>query len=46
MIIVGALAFAHLQFGMSLQWLERWWPAALVLTGAYLIYQSWTSKRK
>ncbi len=46
MIVAGTLAFAHLQYGMSLEWLERWWPIALVLTGAYLIYQSWAAKKK
>jgi len=40
LIILGALLFAHTRFGMSLQWIERWWPAAIILAGAYLIYRS------
>ncbi len=46
MIIVGGLAFAHMQFGMPLEWLERWWPLALVLMGGYLIFQSVMAQRK
>jgi hypothetical protein len=46
MILVGAAAFAHIQFGMSFQWMERWWPLALVLVGAYLTYQSATARKK
>ncbi len=46
MIIVGGLAFAHMQFGMPLEWLERWWPLALVIMGGYLIFQSVMAQRK
>ncbi len=46
MIVVGAGAFAHIQFGMSLQWMERWWPLALILVGGYLIYQSASARKK
>jgi hypothetical protein len=44
MILAGALALAHIRFGMPLQWIERWWPLALVLMGGYLIYQSTCKK--
>jgi hypothetical protein len=44
LIIFGTLALAHTKFGYSLDWIEDWWPAALVLIGAYLIYKSWTNR--
>jgi hypothetical protein len=40
------LLFAHTRFGMSLQWIERWWPAAIILAGAYLIYRSVMEQKK
>ncbi|RPJ85977.1 MAG: hypothetical protein EHM18_08585 [Acidobacteria bacterium] len=40
LILFGALLFAHTKFDFSLDWLEDWWPIALVVAGAYLIY-SW-----
>lgn len=46
MMLVGVVAFAHIQFGMSLQWMERWWPLALVLVGGFLIYQSAAARKK
>ena len=46
LIILGALLFAHTRFGMSLQWIERWWPAAIILAGAYLIYKSIREQKK
>jgi len=44
LIIFGALALANTKFGYSLDWVEDWWPAALVLIGAYLIYKSLTNR--
>ena len=46
LIILGALLFAHTRFGMSLHWVERWWPAAIILVGAYLIYKSVMEQKK
>ncbi len=46
MIAVGGIALAHTRFGMPLDWVERWWPMALVLMGAYLLYQSIAHKEK
>jgi TM2 domain-containing membrane protein YozV len=45
LIVFGALMFAHTKFDFSLDWLEDWWPIALVFAGAYLIY-SWTRARE
>lgn len=37
LILVGLLTLLNLRFGLSLVWLERWWPAGLVLLGIYLV---------
>jgi len=38
LIAFGALMFAHTKFNFSLEWMEDWWPMALILLGAYLIF--------
>ncbi len=38
LIAFGALMFAHTKFHFSLEWMEDWWPLALILLGAYLIF--------
>jgi len=40
MILFGLLVLAHTRFGLPLDWLEQWWPLALVLTGGYIVYRS------
>jgi hypothetical protein len=45
MIVVGGIALAHTRFGMPLDWIERWWPLALVLLGAYLLIQSYIARK-
>jgi hypothetical protein len=44
LIAFGALFFAHTQFDISLEWVQDWWPLALVLMGAYLIYRWWAER--
>jgi hypothetical protein len=46
LIAVGLLLFANTALGMSLDWLEQWWPMGLVLLGAYLVYPSVAGKRE
>lgn len=46
LIAVGLLLFANTALGMSLDWVEQWWPMGLVLLGAYLVYGSVTAKRQ
>jgi hypothetical protein len=46
MVIVGGIALAHTRFGMPLDWIERWWPMALVILGAYLLIQSYVSRKR
>lgn len=45
LIALGLLLFANTALGMSLDWLEQWWPMGLVLIGAWLVYRSVTEKR-
>jgi hypothetical protein len=45
LIGVGLLLFANTALGMSLDWLEQWWPMALVLLGAWLVYRNVSEKR-
>lgn len=38
LLIAGsAVILAHTSFGMPLDWLEQWWPAAGILLGLYLL---------
>jgi len=41
LIAVGLLFFAHTRFGISLEWLDQWWPVALILMGAFLLYRAY-----
>lgn len=45
LIGLGLLLFANTALGMSLEWLERWWPMALVLAGGYLVYLNFQSRK-
>jgi hypothetical protein len=38
LIALGLLIFSNTMFGVSLDWVEQWWPMALVGLGAYLVY--------
>ena len=44
LMVVGALALSHTLFGISLAWLDRWWPIALVLVGVYLVFKSFSPR--
>ncbi len=46
LILVGLLLFANTAFGVSLDWLEQWWPMGLVLLGAWLVYGSVTGEKR
>jgi len=37
---LGLVIASNTLFGLSLNWVEHWWPVALILAGAYLIWQS------
>ena len=46
MLVAGALALAYTRFGMTLEWIQQWWPLMLILMGAYLLYHSLARKKK
>jgi hypothetical protein len=46
LILAGVVISTKTVFGYSLEWLERWWPLALVLVGGYLVVQSLREKKK
>lgn len=43
LIIAGVVFFSNTMFDVSLEWLEDWWPVALILAGAWLVYKSRTT---
>lgn len=36
---VGLILLLNTRFGVSLDWVEDWWPAAILLFGAYLVWK-------
>jgi len=40
LVIVGSLLLLNTLFGISLDWLEAWWPVAPIFIGAYLLYRA------
>lgn len=40
LVCLGGIALSHTVFGFRLDWLEDWWPAALIIVGLVLIGQS------
>jgi hypothetical protein len=44
--VTGVILLLNTRFGVSLEWLEEWWPAALVLFGAYLVWKAWQDRPK
>jgi len=45
LILAGLVISSHTIFGYSLEWLQRWWPAALILVGGYLVVQAIVDRR-
>jgi TM2 domain-containing membrane protein YozV len=41
---VGAVLLSHTLFGVSLEWVNDWWPAALIAFGIYLVARSVLSR--
>src|SRR2546422_10599989 len=37
LIVAGFILLLHTRFGMSLDWIEQWWPVAPMILGAYLL---------
>ncbi len=40
LIAFGALALAHLRFGMPLDWIATWWPVAPIAFGGWLVVKA------
>ncbi len=40
LVVAGLVVGSNTVLGYSLEWLAHWWPAALILVGAYLVLQS------
>ncbi|MEZ5330642.1 MAG: hypothetical protein R2991_01015 [Thermoanaerobaculia bacterium] len=43
---VGLILLLNTRFGVSLGWVEDWWPAAILLFGAYLVWKKGIRERK
>lgn len=41
---LGLILLLHTRFGVSLDWVGEWWPAALILGGAYLVWKAWQDR--
>ena len=46
LVLLGIFFLAHTRFGMPLEWLEEWWPMALVVAGLFLLIESWHSRKE
>ena len=44
LVLAGLVLLSHNLLGLSLEWLEDWWPLAIVLFGAFLIYKAMSEK--
>lgn len=45
LVVFGVIALFHTAFGMSLDWVESWWPLAPIVLGVYLFYQAYEEKK-
>jgi hypothetical protein len=39
-IAVGGVLLSNTLFGVSLEWVRDWWPAAFIVFGVYLVLRS------
>jgi len=46
LIVIGVLLFLDAKFGISLEWLEDWWPLGLVALGVYLLHKGRQERRR
>ena len=44
LVAIGIGLFLHTAFDVPMEWVTRWWPLALVLVGAWLVYASIQSR--
>jgi len=45
LMLVGFILLLNTRFGVSLDWVEEWWPAAPILFGAFLLYRAVQDRR-
>lgn len=45
LIAIGFILLLHTRFGMSLDWVEYWWPVAPMIFGFYLLAQAIRERR-
>jgi cell wall-active antibiotic response 4TMS protein YvqF len=46
LIAAGFALLLHTRFGVSLDWVEEWWPIFPMLFGAYLVGKAVSDKAK
>lgn len=39
LIVAGLVLASHTLAGLSLEWVRDWWPVALIIVGAWLVYK-------
>ena len=44
LILIGLIILSNTAFGASLEWLEDWWPLAVIGFGAYLVVKAMQEK--
>ena len=45
LVILGVVLLSNTLFGVSLEWMEHWWPVAFIGVGVWLIYPHFTQKK-
>jgi hypothetical protein len=45
LIAIGFVLLLHTRFGVSLDWVEQWWPIAPMILGAYLLGRAILERR-
>ncbi len=40
LVVVGLMLFLNVKFGVSMDWLQDWWPLALIAGGVWLIVKA------
>ncbi|GAB4108494.1 MAG: hypothetical protein Kow001_06020 [Acidobacteriota bacterium] len=45
LVVVGGIALSHTLFNIPLDWVEDWWPVALVAMGGWLVYRAVQNQR-
>jgi hypothetical protein len=45
LVLFGAIALSNTLFGISLLWVESWWPLAPLAFGTYLVYMAYKEQQ-